>query len=308
MKLWSDYDWSGVKPVFIPDEKRQLARINYSEEFAVSMAYLRAIQRSHEISERALALTQAILELNPAHYSVWDYRFEIVKEIGNDMYDPKEVGLVRSDKFPPVGEDGAWLNEFTLDHPKNYQVWNYRQHLADPISLEFFRGELLLVRIVLEDDPKNFHAWSHFKWAVQNAPPGTYDVPGLLDYAGKLLHDDVWNNSAWSFRYFLFQHYDELQKTSELDFVTQKIAEAPQNEAAWSYGKGIFQPSEIQPLALKWSPISCRAKELLAALLREQSMFEEAAALYSELCIAEPVRSGYWKYMQAAAQKEMQAC
>lgn len=302
MKQWNDYDWSDIEPIFIPEENRQLARINYSEDFAVAMAYLRALQPTQEISERALTLTQDILEMNPAHYSVWDYRFKIVTEIGNKVYDPKEVGLVRISAYPPIGEDGSWLNDFTLEHPKNYQIWNYRQHLVDPTSEAFFRGEQLLVHIILEDDSKNFHAWSHYKWAIQAAPANTFNVAELLEYADSLLKADVWNNSAWSFRFFIFQYFpDALEKHAELEYVTQKIEEAPQNESVWSYAKGMFKPSEILPLAQTWSSQSCRAKELLAALYHGNSEYDEAAKLYAELCIDEPVRQGFWRHMQDMA-------
>src|SRR4051794_25357199 len=36
-----------------------------------AMSYFRAISKVNEISERALELTEHIIDLNPAHYTIW---------------------------------------------------------------------------------------------------------------------------------------------------------------------------------------------------------------------------------------------
>jgi protein farnesyltransferase/geranylgeranyltransferase type-1 subunit alpha len=48
-----------------------LATIAYSPEYAEATAYLRAVMAANEMSERALELTEDVIRLNPAHYTVW---------------------------------------------------------------------------------------------------------------------------------------------------------------------------------------------------------------------------------------------
>ena len=64
--------WADIIP--IPQDEggpNPLAAIAYSEEYSEAMSYLRAIMANNEKSERALALTEHIIEMNPAHYTVW---------------------------------------------------------------------------------------------------------------------------------------------------------------------------------------------------------------------------------------------
>ena len=68
----SDPNWEDVTP-FPQDDggPNALAAISYTEGYAEAMAYLRAIMAANELSERALGLTEDIIGMNPAHYTVW---------------------------------------------------------------------------------------------------------------------------------------------------------------------------------------------------------------------------------------------
>ncbi len=62
--------------------------------------------RNEEYSDRALDLTTAIIEDNPAHYSIWEYRRNIIAGIGH---------LLKAEL--------QYLDSMIEENPKNYQLW-----------------------------------------------------------------------------------------------------------------------------------------------------------------------------------------
>jgi len=64
--------WDDVEPLPQDDGGlHPLAAIAYSEEYSEAMGYLRAVMARNEFSERVLGLTEHIISMNPAHYTVW---------------------------------------------------------------------------------------------------------------------------------------------------------------------------------------------------------------------------------------------
>lgn len=67
-----DEAWADVEPLPQDDGGlHPLAAIAYSDEYSEAMGYLRAIMAKNEFSERVLGLTEHIISMNPAHYTVW---------------------------------------------------------------------------------------------------------------------------------------------------------------------------------------------------------------------------------------------
>lgn len=67
-----DEAWADVEPLPQDDGGlHPLAAIAYSDEYSEAMGYLRAIMARNEFSERVLGLTEHIISMNPAHYTVW---------------------------------------------------------------------------------------------------------------------------------------------------------------------------------------------------------------------------------------------
>lgn len=64
--------WSDIDPIPQDDGPGQpLAAIAYTEAYSEGMSYLRAVMAKNEMSERVLELTEDIIGMNPAHYTVW---------------------------------------------------------------------------------------------------------------------------------------------------------------------------------------------------------------------------------------------
>ena len=73
MGRYSDSEnWRDVVPIPQDDGgPNPLAAIAYTEDYSEAMSYLRAVMAENEKSERVLSLTEDVISMNPAHYTVW---------------------------------------------------------------------------------------------------------------------------------------------------------------------------------------------------------------------------------------------
>lgn len=332
---FKSYDWSDLGnldqydyPILVP-----LAQIAYSADYKLATTLVHAVMQKKEISKRALDLTAAVIEMNPAHYTLWDYRLTILKKIGSD---PEVIlptrRLVKSigENNDVIIEDGPWLDEITLNTPKNYQCWNYRQYLEIIGNEDYYRGELLIVKYVLEDDSKNFHAWSHLKWVTSRLIeflPQFFKESNFLKLSEQFIAQDVRNNSAWNYRFFL-NSTDSVRATAlrassspefqqELEFVKSHINIAPQNESAWNYLRGLYATFrdgeaklELEEFCLQHIPTetpidddsavledvkSIFAVELLADIYKLKGRPELSAKCVGLLTKVNPEREPLWR-------------
>lgn len=109
--------WTDINPIPLSDDAlsqpesatstiQPLASIAYPPAYSEAMSYLRAVMAANEYSARALALTEDIIALNPAHYTVWLYRAKILGELRVDVLGELE-----------------WLEGVARRSLKNYQIW-----------------------------------------------------------------------------------------------------------------------------------------------------------------------------------------
>jgi protein farnesyltransferase/geranylgeranyltransferase type-1 subunit alpha len=259
--------------------------------------------------------------MNPAHYTVWLYRFKIVETL----------------KLP-VPEEIDWLNQVALANLKNYQIWHHRQLLLDyyfptiaqdeETLKKLARTETQFVNTMLEEDTKNYHVWSYRRYLVKRL-----NMWNLAELAAtqNLIEDDVRNNSAWAHRFFLVfsdPHvataelpatvHDPKVPTSivdrEVEYAKEKIALAPQNQSGWNYLRGALTKggrnvSDVREFAEQFvsnlgeegeDVKSSHALDLLVDVYRQLGHVDKARLGLRRLREKwDPVREGYWKYRES---------
>ncbi|KAI5646001.1 protein prenyltransferase alpha subunit repeat domain-containing protein [Phthorimaea operculella] len=291
-------DWSDVTPVVEDDGPNPVTIIAHSEKFEDVYDYFRAILVRNEKSERALQLTKDAVDLNPANYTVWQYRRDLLKALGSDL--KAELDYVEA---------------VIKQSPKNYQVWHHRRVLVEwtqDASLELeLTGDALL------QDPKNYHAWQHRQWAIKAF--GLYDKE--LEYVDNLITEDVRNNSAWNQRYFVMNtHFgwSDFNVQKEIVYTLEKIKFVKNNESAWNYLRGVLLHDKrgisgnavVTSFCEELYKLKCRSPYLLAFIIDicdeaikkgEISHFHNPDRAI-ELCQAlatkyDKIRCKYWNYM-----------
>jgi protein farnesyltransferase/geranylgeranyltransferase type-1 subunit alpha len=285
------------------------------------MSYLRAVMTANECSDRTLQLTEHIIKMNPAHYTVWLYRFKIISTLGL-----------------PAEKEIAWLNDVALTHLKNYQIWHHRYLLMEhyhpqiasdaEASARLARSETEFLTKMLAEDTKNYHVWSYRQYLVRKL--GMFNLQELLS-TQNLIETDVRNNSAWSHRFFVVfsdpkcctagKHATEADDKvpaetvdREIKYAKEKISLAPQNQAAWNYLKGVltkggrkagevkgFCEGFVQGLGEgeQETVESSHALDLLADAYLEEGDTDRARLCLKRLAEKwDPIRSGYWQYRE----------
>ncbi|KAG0687564.1 CAAX geranylgeranyltransferase alpha subunit [Pichia californica] len=223
-----------------------LCKIMYTDEFKMVFSYLRALMAKNEYSKRSNYVACYAISLVPAHYTVWNYKFDIVKS----LYENGEYS---------INEEFKWCNKIALENEKNYQIWQYRELLIKLMIENEFNDdknkynldhEYEIINKMLDSDEKNYHVWSHKRWIVEYF--NLFHNLKELENTEILLERDVRNNSVWNFRNFINFKDDDVTNNNnlidiivkEVDFTISKIKESITNPSSWNYFKHLYNLSK----------------------------------------------------------------
>ncbi|XP_013173207.1 PREDICTED: protein farnesyltransferase/geranylgeranyltransferase type-1 subunit alpha [Papilio xuthus] len=297
-------EWSDVTPVPENDGSKPVVVIAHSEKFEDVYDYFRAILQTNEKSERALHLTKDAVELNPANYTVWQYRRDLLQALGTDLRSELD-----------------YVEAVIKQSPKNYQVWHHRRVLVE--WLQDSNLELELTHDALLQDPKNYHAWQHRQWAIKTF--GLFEKE--MEFVDNLITDDVRNNSAWNQRYFVMNNHlgwSDMNVQKEICYTLEKLKFVKNNESAWNYlrgvllhdSKGLSGNTEVTSFCEELYSNKCRSPYLMAFLIdicdeaikkgEINSSYNAEKAL--DLCHAlatkyDKIRCKYWNFIAEKFQK-----
>ncbi|XGW28679.1 hypothetical protein V3C99_008457 [Haemonchus contortus] len=300
-------DWADVTPIYPSKEEDGVVRIAVTEQFRDAFAYLRAVLASGEMSSRVFMLTEDCIQLNPANYTLWQFRRELLKKL--------QVDLTKELKY---------LDDVIMQTPKNYQVWHHRRAIVEMIGASVAPDELNFTASVIEDETKNYHAWQYRQSILRNYVFVGNDIEKAIEaelsFSAKLIFEDARNNSAWNNRYFVLQCTNKIADPttvdSEISLTKRFIEKMPNNESVWNYLAGLLLESGVssrpdvvayvEDLYERTEPpkrapymVSFLCDILLENIENDVNAVDNckrAKELYNELVSLDPTRANYWKH------------
>lgn len=300
----SEFNYDDITRVKLNEEEPQLCQILYDDEYKETMGILLAMLHKKEYSDRALHMTERGIELVASHYTIWNYRFNILINMDKDLF-----------------EELDWCEQIALENEKNYQIWNYRQLIIERI-ISTGHGdkfnphrEYPIMDAMLQEDIKNHHVWSYRKWLVERFE--LYHDPKEQGFVDHCIDDDLRNNSAWTHRFFIKfaseKHRTDSTIADEIEYAKDKICLCPQNPSPWNYVIGIYRRfgrnfDDLHDFCTKFASIddddaaevlikSSFALEMLATIYKQRKQYAPAVKAYEMLGSKyDPIRANYWDY------------
>lgn len=290
MKYSEDPAWADVVKVPQDDGPNPIVSIAYSAEFTDVMDCFRGVLKLNEYSERTLALTLDVIDVNPANYTVWIFRRRVLQELGSDLH-----------------QELQFTADMAIQHPKNYQIWHHRREICS--MLHDGSAEKDFCALAITEDSKNYHAWAHRQWAIKTF--ALWD--GEIEFVDKMLLEDIRNNSAWNHRWFVHSNtlgFETIaMRQQEIEYALDKIALAVHNESPWNYLRGLIRNYEAafaahikeKAHAILQTTGDCIFAAALLVDLYAKEGTDEAREIASKLATTlmketDHIRKAYWQY------------
>eukprot|EP01028_Stygiella_incarcerata_P013825 TRINITY_DN8504_c1_g1_i1.p1 TRINITY_DN8504_c1_g1~~TRINITY_DN8504_c1_g1_i1.p1 ORF type:complete len:339 (+),score=86.56 TRINITY_DN8504_c1_g1_i1:120-1136(+) len=284
-----------------------------------------------------LGKTAILVEIHPDHYTVWNFRRELLlraKDLTLDESDAHECDPFCESGLPALQSELGLVQRCLMRNPKSYNSWEQRRwlllHAHATLRKDLLLEELELCRKFLLLDERNFHCWNHRKTVGSWMNESPRDIMKLsLD----MINRNFSNYSAWHHRAAtkLQAAADEEEMDDEgerkpgiwdeeFDLARNAVFTDPADQSAWMYlgfmlRKGFCDPDELHEVCTTLleleeenvedetgeSTISTCKWPLVALswLYRRyvKSSEEEKDTLRKRLIRVDPIRKVYYEHM-----------
>ena len=249
------------------------------------------------LSETALECTERVIYRNEGHYTAWSFRRRVLFALK-----------------APLADELKFIRKFTIETPKNYQLWQHRQVILQRIgSADIAAKDLEDTSVQLSDDSKSIHCWQYRQWLLKHFNLNSL-VETELRFTEALLKEDVFNNSAWNHRFFLLQFSDFYKENkgkcllTEFENILKFLNESNQeNECFWNYLTALIQDSSPEGFLSIERDIVPKLSECIATLentenylyLRFLSRFKSINQkdIFDKLKKLHPINRAFWTAM-----------
>lgn len=244
------------------------------------------------MSEAALQCTERVIEQCEGHYTAWSFRRRILFALKK-----------------PLVEELEFIKTFTLEAPKNYQLWQHRQVIVQHMkSSEVAANDLETTKIQLSSDAKNIHCWQYRQWLIRHFNLSTKSE---MVYTEKLFSEDIYNNSAWNHRFFLIKSVKDFEERKdqilleEFEKILTYLTESNQdNECFWNYLAALVNesPSALPIRTLIIPKLQEQIKSLktnenylyLRFLIRFDNNLNDQQEIIEKLKKLHPINGAFW--------------
>ena len=233
----------GVTKADLTEERKKLIAKNI-KLYKELNAFVLSQKKKKNFSEGMLLKCSKVLSINCEHYTVWNYRREILLHLfENDCESESERGRL-------LKRECAEIEKTLQRNPKSYssfhhRVWCIQQDKFGAIALS---KELRLCSDFLAMDSRNFHCWDYRRFVVEKCRnENANKLKEELKYSKQLIVANFSNYSAWHYRSTLIPiicrgNGAKLKKRilRELEFVKNAFYTEPNDQSAWLYHRWLL--------------------------------------------------------------------
>ncbi|KAL4595443.1 hypothetical protein ACB092_12G091600 [Castanea dentata] len=223
------------QPRKAPKPEDEAASAAKAEKLRNLQSQFLCFHRNNIYSKEALEVNAKLLEINPEHYTAWNYRkLAVEHRLTQSESDPDSVNSILNEELKVV--ESALRQNF-----KSYGAWHHRKWVLSK-GQSSLDHELRLLDRFQKADSRNFHAWNYRRFVASLLNISEVDE---LQYTTDMINKNFSNYSAWHNRSVLLSNLlkrkaqvffpKEKVLNEEYELVHQALFTDPDDQSGWFY-------------------------------------------------------------------------